>query len=424
MAKRTSLSGKLEGHSLYVTSRADPLLHFVSEFHRKYIVPTFDARESEAVELWIDRLNDQVAEGPLEASPETVVVTSTAAGEGAKIKKPVDGGGSHHEMVAHRDAATTGGPTAATLSCSAVDYEFIVAVIVRDVDNEVLGGASHEIYLQAQCALISFLVVDPALRGMGAAGALISCVQTNATVLLQQVYAPTPASLRALFIEVLQVRDDHSSDDEDEQPEKEDKEKEDAGTGHQKKDSVHSRHTEDHHVKHLHHLHVASGKEHGPHPVVAPPSLPVAGSASPKQTSEASTPSVVGPRFRSAQRQVIFRRLGFTALDYDLLHPGSMRGHRYNLGVLRTQCVSSSGKEEKEGDGTGQVASDSGAAPRSSGSEENLRFPVPVLLAFLEGLILGILRDEGATDLSQWEEDYVRFLTGKEWVGAGDQFWC
>lgn len=107
------------------------------------------------------------------------------------------------------------------------------------------------------------------------------------------------------------------------------------------------------------------------------------------------TPTPPTTTFRSADRQIIFRKLGFQPVDLDFVHPGKLKGHRYNIGV----------------------------ASRSLGIS-NGRFPADVLLLFLEGLVMGILADEGSTDdteMKQWRE----LLTDREggWIGVGDAFW-
>jgi GNAT superfamily N-acetyltransferase len=97
--------------------------------------------------------------------------------------------------------------------------------------------------------------------------------------------------------------------------------------------------------------------------------------------------------FRSADRQVIFKKLGFQPVDLDFVHPGKLKGHRYNIGVASRSLDVSSGQ-----------------------------FPADVLLAFLEGLVMGILADEGSTDeteMKQWRE----LLADRDWVGVGDSFW-
>lgn len=262
--------------SLYVTTRAFPMYDEVRAYHQGYLVPTFAANEVEDVELWEARLKDQHDDGELRFLGSDV--------------------GSN--------------------------CEFSVALLIRS-DGAVLGGASHEVYLNSRCALISYMVVSPELRGRGAAKMLVDAVFANGEAIVQET---THQPLAAVVIEVLQVRDDH--------------------------DEEHGPDSDGHHV-------------------------------------EASSSKT----FRSADRQIIFRRIGFQPVDLDFVHPGKLKGHRYNIGVASRSLDLSGG-----------------------------HFPADVLLAFVEGLVMGILADEGSTDdaeMQQWRE----LLSGREWVSVGDVNW-
>lgn len=265
----------IEGHTVVVTSRDSPHLELVMQFHADHIRPTFAENEVEDVAMWIDRLTAQSERGPIK---------QLLANEGA----------------------------------DAYDFEFALALLVRDVDQVVVGAAVHEVYLKARCGLVSYIVVADWLRGKGAAGLLMDAVFDNCAAVLAQHYGPME-TLRAVFIEVLQVRDDHSDEDD-------------------------------------------------PH------------------TTSAS-------KFRSSDRQVIFSRLGFLPVDLDFVHPGKMKGHRYNIGLASRTYDYKSGV-----------------------------FPSAFVLAFLEGLVMGILADEGVTDdteMLQWRA----LLDGKDVIPVGGQYW-
>ena len=266
----------LEGFSIVVTSNEHFDAELVQQFHSDLIVPTFSEHEVEDLDMWLDRLDDQ--------------------------KKSA----SRKEHDSH--------------------FVFALALLVRDCDRKCLGAAVHEVYLDSQTALISYIVVSPELRGKGAASLLNKAALDNAQKVVT-AHCGEGVPLQGMFIEVLQVRDDHHSHDGSSSP------------------------------------------------------------AHPQAHLQLAT-------FPSAIRQQVFQRLGYVALDLDLVHPGRMKGHRYNLGVFSYFHN-----------------------PRFTSE-----FPSSVVLAFLKGLFEGILADEGSSDTSDYDA-YAATLATIDTVRMGNAFW-
>lgn len=106
----------------------------------------------------------------------------------------------------------------------------------------------------------------------------------------------------------------------------------------------------------------------------------------------------------STVRQQVFKRLKFVALDMDLVHPGRMKGHRYNLSFRSDVHVAVHQQSNESVDAL--VA----------------RFPVVVLMTFMTDLFAGILADEGKADDTDIDE-YRKAFAGREYLPAGNQFW-
>jgi hypothetical protein len=266
----------IDGCHVVVTSNEHFDRTLVEQLHSDLIVPTFSAHEVEDIDMWLSRLDDQ--------------------------KKSAS--------KAERDT----------------HFVFAISLLVRDSDGKCLGAAVHEVYLDSRTALISYIVVSPELRGQGAAALLNASALNNAQDVIQAHFG-LGVPLEGMFIEVLQVRDDHCSRDD-------------------------------------------------------------AYETVPEQRRE------LQKRFPSAARQKVFQRLGYVALDLDLVHPGRMKGHRYNLGVMSFKHN-----------------------PRITDE-----FPSAVVLAFLKGLFEGILGDEGSADSTDYES-YAAALSQNPSIRMGSAYW-
>jgi len=99
-------------------------------------------------------------------------------------------------------------------------------------------------------------------------------------------------------------------------------------------------------------------------------------------------------RFCSKQRQEIWRRLEFRPLDYDLVHVGRMRSHRYLLAVWSEKYDHKS----------------------------HTQFPTSVLLSFLDDFATGVLAEESSTDRDEIDEYYAQ-LQDQQFVGMGHEYW-
>ena len=146
-----------------VVVRGEEGAELVRQFHSRYIETTFAGNEVEDVSLWMDRLED--------------------ATKRAKLARQQPSKSSAHSF----DTA----------------FEFVVAVAVSNENGErkVVGGASCELYLASGCGLVTYVVVDAALRGQGYARKLFdACYAACEDLSLDAPFA-------GMFIEVLQKRD-------------------------------------------------------------------------------------------------------------------------------------------------------------------------------------------------------------------------
>lgn len=280
---------QIPGFTLKLTSAHMPLIDEVKRMHETLIAPTFSENETEEVELFVERLEVQqqhVALG-LWGSPKEVIKAAAvgAASAAAEGEDKNEKGTEVPQQVIP-------------------DWEFYVAMLIDDATQHVVGAAVHEVYLRSGCALVSYLVVSETMRGKGVAGKLMEAAFRNCTQVMLERGPEVGCDgndgkvLHAMFIEVLQVRDDDVS------------------------------------------------------------------AADPSNTAG------------SIVRQAVFKKLRFVALDMDLVHPGRMKGHRYNLS-LRSDIHST-------------------------------QFPVKVLLTFMTDLFAGILADEGVqdeTDINEYRRD-------------------
>lgn len=125
-------------------------VELVEQFHSKYIQPTFASNEVEDLSLWIERLEDAT------------------------------------------DRLKSG---------DVPSFEFVVAVAVSNNDGvrSVVGGASCELYRGCDCGLVTYVVVDEALRGQGVARKLFDACYTACSDITTH--------FNGMFIEVLQKRD-------------------------------------------------------------------------------------------------------------------------------------------------------------------------------------------------------------------------
>jgi len=83
-------------------------------------------------------------------------------------------------------------------------YVMAVALVVRNSDNKVMGGAALELYRDCSCGLMSYIAVHEDMRGRGVAAALTKYSFEHLSAMCQE---RLDKPLNALFIEVLQHRD-------------------------------------------------------------------------------------------------------------------------------------------------------------------------------------------------------------------------
>jgi hypothetical protein len=114
--------------------------------------------------------------------------------------------------------------------------------------------------------------------------------------------------------------------------------------------------------------------------------------------------------FPSASRQAIFQRLGYTALDVDLVYPGRMRGDRYNVGVwVAANAAAAVSRGERDGS-------------RLSPQQQHL--PTRVAVGFLTSLGRRIVADEALDPIDTSDFDaYCCALAPRPWIGMGNEFW-
>lgn len=256
----------------------------------------------------------------------------------------------------------------------------------------VLGGAAREYYPSCRCGLISYIVISNALRGQGFAGRVmrrtwddLSIIATADDETVSPQQSPVPADVNA--VQCANVVPPTAAAL--------------AAQG----TSVHLHH---HHKLEMASLgsscsssiHSGSGQSSTDmslcctppsHFQFLPPALAGSVPTSPqtlRRTAAPPTGASAGPlnalfievlqkrdaidgKFDAAARQKIWDKMGFVPLDFDLIHPGRLRGGRYQLAVYNPRP-------------RGTTAPPEPRLPSEQG------FSVAVLRDFLKGLFTGI----------------------------------
>lgn len=241
-------------------------------------------------------------------------------------------------------------------------YVLNIGILLRESDQAVVGGIVQELYRESRCGLVSYIAVHECMRGRGCAKFLMDQSFENLRALCQRLFHE---EMHAMFIEVVQVRDsgyDHENSSYGEITPR-------------TPASVTSTPPRSSNFKDA-----ITSTEHMSSPAPRQPEL-----------SESYPPTTFDP----AVRQRIWRKMGFVPLHFDLIHPGRMRGHRYTIAFWSV---------------------------RHSADVSVGRFPVPVLLSFLQDFGHGVLEEEDAEDFSELKV-YEQQLRGLQHVPCGSQYW-